>query len=67
VGAGLSERERAAVDRATRAVLRTLLHGPTVALRKGENPDVAALLAAAFTRTRLQDGLEQAAQPVLVG
>jgi Glutamyl-tRNAGlu reductase, dimerisation domain len=33
---GLSARERAAVDRATRAVLNALLHGPTVALRRGE-------------------------------
>lgn len=67
VTAGLSERERQAVDRATRAVLRTLLHGPTVALRKGENAAVAALLAAAFTRTRARDGLERTAEPVTVG
>jgi glutamyl-tRNA reductase len=33
---GLSGRERAAVDRATRAVLNALLHGPTVALRRGD-------------------------------
>jgi glutamyl-tRNA reductase len=32
---GLSDPERAAVDRATRVVLNALLHGPTVALRSG--------------------------------
>jgi glutamyl-tRNA reductase len=32
---GLSDRERAAADRATRAVLNALLHGPTLALRQG--------------------------------
>ena len=33
---GLSEREHVAVDRATRAVLNAILHGPTVALRRGD-------------------------------
>jgi glutamyl-tRNA reductase len=60
---GLSERERVAVDRATRAVLRSLLHGPTVALRKAGDPSVADLLAEAFKRTRVRDGVDAA--PVL--
>jgi glutamyl-tRNA reductase len=34
---GLSSRERAAVERATRAVVNALLHGPTVALRRGDD------------------------------
>ncbi len=55
VGARLTERERAAVDLATRAVLRSLLHGPTVALRRGD-PGAGDLLAVAFARTRERDG-----------
>jgi glutamyl-tRNA reductase len=45
---GLSARERAAVDRATRAVVNALLHGPTVALRHGDDAladRLAAMLA----------------------
>jgi glutamyl-tRNA reductase len=48
---GLSERERAAVDRATRAVLNALLHGPTVALRRGDGA-LAVRLAEALERDR---------------
>jgi glutamyl-tRNA reductase len=56
VSGRLSERERAAVDQATRAVLRSLLHGPTVALRRGDNGEAGELLASAFARTRQRDG-----------
>ncbi len=52
----LSERERQAVDLATRSVLRSLLHGPTIALRTGENAAFGNLLADAFARTRQRDG-----------
>jgi glutamyl-tRNA reductase len=55
---GLSERERAAVDRVTRSIMRALLHGPTVALRRGDRAEVGDLLAQAFARTRLRDGLD---------
>lgn len=54
VAGRLSERERAVVDQATRAVLRSLLHGPTVALRRGESA-AGDVLAEAFARTRLRD------------
>jgi glutamyl-tRNA reductase len=53
---GLGPGERAAVDRATRAVMNALLHGPTVALRDGA-PDGAALagrLADVLARDRRQ-------------
>jgi hypothetical protein len=43
---GLSVRERAAVDRATRAVLNALLHGPTVALRHGDEAQGEPLIQA---------------------
>ena len=58
LAAGLSERERAVVDRATRSIMRALLHGPTVALRRGDRGEVGDLLAQAFARTRLRDGLD---------
>jgi O-antigen/teichoic acid export membrane protein len=61
VAGGLSERERQAVDRATRTVLRSLLHGPTVALRRGDRTEAGDLLAQAFARTRLRDGLDDLA------
>ena len=48
---GLSSRERAAVDRATRAVLTALLHGPTVALRRGDQA-VGTPLIQALERDR---------------
>ena len=54
----LSETERAAVDRATRSIMRALLHGPTVALRRGDRGEVGDMLARAFARTRLRDGLD---------
>ena len=56
VSGRLSERERQAVDQATRAVLRSLLHGPTMALRTGDNAVLGNLLADAFARTRKRDG-----------
>ncbi|HEY3109004.1 MAG TPA: glutamyl-tRNA reductase [Chloroflexota bacterium] len=59
----LSERERSAVDRATRTIMRALLHGPTVALRRGDSAEVGDLLAQAFARTRLRDGLDDLAPP----
>jgi glutamyl-tRNA reductase len=58
VAGRLSDAERAAVDQATRAVVRSLLHGPTVALRRGGESQVGELLASAFARTRLRDGLD---------
>jgi glutamyl-tRNA reductase len=44
----LSDAERARVERASRATMRRLLHAPTVALRRGEQPDLTALTAAGF-------------------
>jgi glutamyl-tRNA reductase len=57
----LSERERIAIDRATRTIMRALLHGPTVALRRGDRGEVGDLLTQAFARTRLRDGLDDRA------
>jgi glutamyl-tRNA reductase len=48
----LSEPERAAVDRATRAVLNALLHGPTVALRQGGEDTLGKALSRRARRER---------------